>query len=58
MSAEQTKTRILDAAFREFAEHGLAGARVDRIAKSAERNKNLISETGSRTWSAASPARS
>jgi AcrR family transcriptional regulator len=42
MSAEQTKTRILDAAFREFAEHGLAGARVDRIAKSAECNKNLI----------------
>jgi len=42
MSAEQTKERILDAAFREFAEHGLAGARVDRIAKSAECNKNLI----------------
>jgi AcrR family transcriptional regulator len=42
MSAEQTKTRILDAAFREFAEHGLAGARVDRIAKNAECNKNLI----------------
>jgi AcrR family transcriptional regulator len=42
MSAEQTKARILDAAFREFAEHGLAGARVDRIAKSAGCNKNLI----------------
>jgi AcrR family transcriptional regulator len=42
MSAEQTRTRILDAAFREFAEHGLAGARVDRIAKSAGCNKNLI----------------
>jgi AcrR family transcriptional regulator len=42
MSAEQTKTRILDAAFREFAEHGLAGARVDRIAKNAKCNKNLI----------------
>ena len=42
MSAEQTKARILDAAFREFAEHGLAGARVDRIAKNAQCNKNLI----------------
>ena len=42
MSAEQTKTRILEAAFREFAEHGVAGARVDRIAKNAECNKNLI----------------
>lgn len=42
MSAEQTKTRILDAAFREFAEHGVAGARVDRIARNAACNKNLI----------------
>ena len=42
MSAEQTKARILDAAFREFAEHGIAGARVDRIAKNAACNKNLI----------------
>jgi AcrR family transcriptional regulator len=42
MSAEQTKARILDAAFREFAEYGLAGARVDRIAKNAACNKNLI----------------
>src|SRR6202044_4133856 len=42
MSAEQTKARILDAAFREFAEYGVAGARVDRIAKSATCNKNLI----------------
>ena len=42
MSAEQTKARILDAAFREFAEHGMAGARVDRIAKNAACNKNLI----------------
>jgi AcrR family transcriptional regulator len=42
VSAEQTKARILDAAFREFAEHGVAGARVDRIAKSAACNKNLI----------------
>ncbi|HUB38829.1 MAG TPA: TetR family transcriptional regulator [Streptosporangiaceae bacterium] len=42
MSAEQTKARILGAAFREFAEHGVAGARVDRIAKNAACNKNLI----------------
>jgi len=42
MSAEQTKERILDAAFREFAEYGVAGARVDRIARSAACNKNLI----------------
>jgi AcrR family transcriptional regulator len=42
MSAEQTKERILDAAFGEFAEYGVAGARVDRIAKSAACNKNLI----------------
>ena len=42
MSAEQTKSRILEAGFREFAEYGVAGARVDRIAKSAACNKNLI----------------
>lgn len=42
MSAEQTKTRILEAAFTEFAEYGVAGARVDRIAKNAGCNKNLI----------------
>jgi AcrR family transcriptional regulator len=42
MSAEQTKARILDAAFHEFAEYGVAGARVDRIAKNAACNKNLI----------------
>jgi AcrR family transcriptional regulator len=42
VGAEQTKARILDAAFREFAEHGMAGARVDRIAKNAACNKNLI----------------
>ena len=42
MSAEQTKARILDAAFREFAQYGVAGARVDRIAKNAGCNKNLI----------------
>ena len=42
MAAEETKARILAAAFREFAEYGVAGARVDRIAKNAECNKNLI----------------
>jgi AcrR family transcriptional regulator len=37
-----TKARILDAAFREFAAHGLAGARVDRIAATAKANKRAI----------------
>jgi AcrR family transcriptional regulator len=40
--AEATKQRIFDAASAEFAEHGLAGARVDRIAQRAEANKQLI----------------
>jgi AcrR family transcriptional regulator len=40
--AEATKTRILQAATDEFAAYGIAGARVDRIAKSASANKNLI----------------
>ena len=34
--------RLLDAAFAEFAQHGLAGARVDRIADAAQANKGLI----------------
>jgi AcrR family transcriptional regulator len=37
-----TKARLLDAAFEEFAQHGLAGARVDRIAEAAQANKRLI----------------
>jgi AcrR family transcriptional regulator len=37
-----TKKRILDAATAEFAQAGLAGARVDRIAERAEANKQLI----------------
>jgi AcrR family transcriptional regulator len=37
-----TKRRILDAATAEFAEYGLAGARVDRIAAGAGANKQLI----------------
>jgi AcrR family transcriptional regulator len=40
--AEATKARILDAASAEFAEHGIAGARVDRIAAAADANKSLI----------------
>ncbi|MFJ3231183.1 TetR family transcriptional regulator [Streptomyces sp. NPDC086787] len=37
-----TKARLLDAAFAEFATHGIAGARVDRIAEAAGANKRLI----------------
>lgn len=40
--ASATKKRLLDAAFAEFAEHGLAGARVDRIGAAAEANKRLL----------------
>ncbi|HEX3778360.1 MAG TPA: TetR family transcriptional regulator [Pseudonocardiaceae bacterium] len=40
--AEATKGRILAAATAEFSAYGIAGARVDRIAASAEANKNLI----------------
>jgi AcrR family transcriptional regulator len=40
--AEATKQRIFAAASAEFAEHGLAGARVDRIAERAAANKQLI----------------
>jgi AcrR family transcriptional regulator len=40
--AEATKERILDAAAAEFAAHGIAGARVDRIAAAARANKSLI----------------
>jgi AcrR family transcriptional regulator len=41
-NAEATKERILKAALGEFSAHGVAGARVDRIAKAAGCNKNLI----------------
>jgi AcrR family transcriptional regulator len=37
-----TKARLLDAAFSEFAAHGIAGARVDRIAETAGANKRMI----------------
>jgi len=40
--AEATRERILDAAMAEFSAHGVAGARVDRIAATAGCNKNLI----------------
>lgn len=40
--ASATKKRLLDAAYAEFAEHGLAGARVDRIGAAAEANKRLL----------------
>jgi AcrR family transcriptional regulator len=46
MAAERdstaTKARLLDAATDEFAAHGIAGARVDRIAAAANANKQLI----------------
>jgi TetR/AcrR family transcriptional regulator len=41
-NAEATKASILDAALKEFAEQGLAGARVDEIARSASVNKALL----------------
>jgi AcrR family transcriptional regulator len=34
--------RLFDAAVREFAQHGIAGARIDRIARIAQANKQLI----------------
>jgi AcrR family transcriptional regulator len=39
---EATRARILKAAAEEFAQHGSAGARVDRIAAKAEANKESI----------------
>jgi AcrR family transcriptional regulator len=40
--AKATQERLLVAAIDEFARHGLAGARIDRIAERAEANKRLI----------------
>ncbi|MGC5028119.1 TetR family transcriptional regulator [Tsukamurella sp. DT100] len=40
--ATDTKRRLLNAARREFAEFGLAGARIDRIAEKAGANKRSI----------------
>jgi TetR/AcrR family transcriptional regulator len=42
MIIPETKEKILTAARREFAKHGLAGARVDRIARDAAVNKAMI----------------
>lgn len=41
-NAEASRAKILDAARIEFVTHGLAGARVDRIARRSQVNKNLI----------------
>ena len=41
-NAEATQKRILNAAKREFARHGLGGARVDEIAERADINKRMI----------------
>ena len=41
-SPQATPDRILDAAIDEFVDHGLAGARVDRIAERAGANKQLL----------------
>src|SRR5258706_12564888 len=41
-NAEDTKKRILAAATEEFTEHGIAGARVDRIAAAAHSNKAML----------------
>ncbi len=40
--ADQTRSRILEAAIREFSEHGLAGARTVAIAQAARVNKALL----------------
>jgi AcrR family transcriptional regulator len=40
--AEQTRARIFAAATIEFSDHGIAGARIDRIAVRARANKQLI----------------
>jgi AcrR family transcriptional regulator len=41
-NVEATKELLLAAAVDEFAEHGLAGARIDRIAERAGANKRLL----------------
>ncbi|MEV0713604.1 TetR family transcriptional regulator [Asanoa sp. NPDC050611] len=40
--AQETRRRLVEAAYREFAAHGVAGARVDRVAATAGVNKALI----------------
>lgn len=39
---ENTKKNIIEIASREFAEHGLAGARIDRIAQNTATSKRMI----------------
>ncbi|GGV72410.1 TetR family transcriptional regulator [Streptomyces longisporoflavus] len=41
-SADSTRQRIVAAATQEFARHGIAGARVDRIAKQARTSKERV----------------
>jgi AcrR family transcriptional regulator len=41
-NADATRERILEAAMAELSSYGIAGARVDRIARTAGCNKNLI----------------
>jgi AcrR family transcriptional regulator len=41
-NADATKELLLQAAVDEFAEHGLSGARIDRIAEKAGANKRLL----------------
>jgi AcrR family transcriptional regulator len=41
-NADDTKRRIMAAATREFATHGIAGARMDRVAESAGSSKERI----------------
>ena len=40
--SERTKARLLHAATAEFAQFGIAGARIDRIAQAAQTNKQMI----------------
>ena len=40
--SEATKTRIITAARKEFADLGFGGARVDEIAEKAKANKRMI----------------
>ena len=39
---QRTQERIVDAAFKEFATNGFAGARVDEIARRAAINKRML----------------
>ena len=41
-NSQATKSRIFEAAALEFAQYGIAGARIDRIAAQAQANKQLI----------------